>query len=1134
MGVSAQADQQFWRGVLGASGFTVIPRWTLDPVAGAAEHEAAMPDDLAAALRRIANELATPLSSVLLAAHGKVLAVLSGEPEVITGLVTVQGGRPLPCRLPTGQGSWRTLLLDARQAESDLRTHQDFPVDGLKRELGLTERSFETVLDPASLDDDRLRPGTAHAAHGDGELAEETVLRVGIAEQSGRLRLRLRYRTDVLDADCAARIAGYHLTALTLIAADPDAEHGRQSLLSAEELRFQLEGLAGPHRDLPDRRVHELFEERVRTHPDAVAAVRGDCRWTYAELNSRANRLGRALLARGLRREGVVAVVTERDLDWMAAVLAVFKAGGVYLPVEPHFPAERIATTLTRAGCELVLTERGSTTTLDQALSGTRNVRNIRNLYVDTAYAENHPDSDLGIPVAAGQLAYIYFTSGSTGEPKGAMCEHAGMLNHLLAKIDDLGIGAGQVVAQTAPQCFDISLWQLVSALLVGGRTLLVEQEAVLDVPRFVDTVVRGRAGVLQVVPSYLEAVLSQLEQHPRELRDLRCVSVTGEALKKELVQRWFAAEPGIGLVNAYGLTETSDDTNHEVMNRGPDRARVPLGRPVNNVRVYVVDRHLSPVPLGAPGEIVFSGVCVGRGYVNDPERTRQAFTTDPYRPGERLYRSGDHGRWLPDGKLEFLGRRDTQVKIRGFRIEIGEIENALLRVPGVRDCAVVVARGAHLVAFCSGREPADADVPRERLARSLPAYMVPSAVHWRESLPLTANGKTDRKTLTALAEELDTAEGDFHAPITPTERRLAAAWAKALGIPRDRVGRRDHFFDRGGTSLSAVRLAIALDRAVSLKDVTRHPVLADLAEVVDGQGGMSERGAGVADGHRTEPIDGTGRFVGSSAELRRGGADWRSELLQPLYEPDGARAGVLVCFPYAGGNAVNFQPMARALRGSGLAVHAVELPGRDLAAESEPFASLAQVVDQVVAEITRHRLTGLLLWGHSSGTAFAVETARKLHERGVNVQRVFLGAQLPGDAAERRAAATALARRSDAEIAAGLSADGGHLGFGELDARRAEHVGAAYRHDCVAAHRYFANALESPPPVKLSAPVTVIVAADDPNTAEFPHRHRDWEFLADRVDLYELAEGGHYFPRTRPTEAARAVLRAAQVSTSS
>src|SRR5213596_2881968 len=330
------------------------------------------------------------------------------------------------------------------------------------------------------------------------------------------------------------------------------------------------------------------------------------------------------------------------------------------------------------------------------------------------------------------------------------MCEHAGLLNHVCAKIHDLGIGEGDVVAQTAPQCFDISLWQLVSAFLVGGRTLLVEQEAILDAERFLDRIAGGRVAVVQVVPSYLEIVLSYLALHPRELPDLRCVSVTGEAVKKELVQRWFATQPAIKLVNAYGLTETSDDTNHEVMDRVPDRQRVPLGRPINNVSVYIVDEHLALVPLGAPGEIVFSGVCVGRGYINDPERTRRAFMADPYRAGRRLYRSGDYGCWLPDGKLEFLGRRDSQVKISGFRIEIGEIENTLQRVPGVREGAVVVTeradRSKHLVAFYSGNGPLDAASLRDRLGDSLPNYMLPTAFHWREGLPLTGNGKVDKK----------------------------------------------------------------------------------------------------------------------------------------------------------------------------------------------------------------------------------------------------------------------------------------------------------------------------------------------------------------------------------------------------
>ncbi|MEU5375607.1 amino acid adenylation domain-containing protein [Streptomyces sp. NPDC005968] len=1085
MGAHVQTDREFWSGVLTAGGATAVPRWVREPVAGVAEYETTVPDDLSDKVRGLAKALGVPAGAVLLAAHAKVLAVLSGESEVVTGYVAGTQRGPLPCRLTTAPGSWRLLVSRAHRAESELLAHREFPVDDLRRELRVTGPSYEVVFDPA---------GT------EGGLVDDAALGVGWREENGRLVVRLRYRTQVLDTESAARICGYHVSALRLMTADADAEHARQSLLSPEELRYQLEGLAGPRRELPDARAHELFEQRVRKHPDVVAAVHGDRTWTYTELNCRANRLARALLARGLDREDVVGVVTERNLDWLASVLAVFKAGGVYLPIEPHFPAVRIAATLSRSGCRLVLTEPGSTDTLDQALT---TVPGVEKLLIEDACAQQHADSDVEVEVGADQLAYIYFTSGSTGEPKGAMCEHAGMLNHLFAKIDDLRIDEGQSVAQTAPQCFDISLWQLLAGLLVGGRTLLVEQEAILDVERFVDTLVRGRVAVAQVVPSYLEVVAAYLEQHPRDLPDLRYVSVTGEALKPELVQRWFTIKPRIKLVNAYGLTETSDDTNHEIMDRMPEGDRVLLGRAVNNVRVHVVDEHLSPVPLGAPGVIAFSGVCVGRGYVNDPERTRAAYLEDPYRPGERLYLGGDWGRWHPEGKLEFLGRRDNQVKIRGFRIEIGEIENTLLRVPGVRDGAVVVAERAdgskHLIAYYTGRDQ-QVEVLRQALGAALPVYMVPSAFHWQDTLPLTANGKIDRKALTALAEQDapapdgDTAGDADRLPRTPGERRLAAAWAELLSVPEHHIGRQDHFFDSGGTSLTAVKLTIALNRAVSLKDITRHPVLAELAALLDGA-----------------PQQHTG-------------------LLQPLSQSDGVPDCALVCFPYAGGNAVNYRPMAGALAAGGPAVYAVDLPGHDPAARDEQFAPLAQVAEQVVAEITGRGLTRVMLWGHSSGAATAVETARRLERQGVAVQRVFLAAQLPGTAGDRRAAVDKLTGLTNAEIAAKLTADSGYTELGELSASHAEHVGAAYRHDCAAAHHYFADALEAPPTWKLSAPITVVIAADDPNTTGFRDRYRDWQLLAEHVDLHELADGGHYFLRTRPVQAARAVLGAAEL----
>lgn len=1083
--VSEQSEDKYgyWRDIIIGGGCTTIPRWTHDPTPGIGHEQVAIPDGLASDLGRLTDRLHAPLDTVMLAAWAKVLSAMAGEDEVTTGYVATGESGPLPCRLSTEPASWRALVARVGAAASQVRQNADVSVHDLKAELGLTEPDFEAVCDPTGIG---------------GDLDENTKLWVGLRRDGTQLSLAVRFRTDALDAAYAHRIIGYHLAVFSAMTANPDEEHTTQSLLSSDELYFQLETLQGPKRELPHGRFHELFEQQVAFHPTVTAAVHGDRRWSYRQLNARANQLGRALQQRGVTRETIVGVITERNLDWMASVLAIFKAGGVYLPIEPHFPPDRIATTLSRADCSLVITESESSANLDRALES---LDGVQRLEVDAAYAEGHSDRNLGVAVTEKQLAYIYFTSGSTGQPKGAMCEHDGMLNHLYAKIDDLAIGPGEVIAQIAPQCFDISLWQLVSALLVGGRTELIHQDTLLNPDQFIDRIIEAEVAVLQVVPSYLEVLLSWLELHPCDLPDLHCVSVTGEALSVELTRRFFAVLEGVKLVNAYGLTETSDDTNHEVMLAPPSGPRVPLGRVVNNVEVRIVDEQLRPVPLGAPGEIVFSGICVGRGYINDPDRTRAAFMPDPLRAGQRLYRSGDFGCWRPDRKLEFLGRRDAQVKIRGFRIEIGEIENAMLGLPGVRQAAVVITeragRGKQLDAFYSGKDYEARDV-QKLLGRTLPSYMVPPAIHWREDLPLTDNGKVNKKTLRALAETLDAPGESYEQPATEAEKRLATAWSTILEIPLDQIGRGDSFFDLGGSSLSAVELVIALDGSISLKDATRHPVLHEQAALFD-----------------------------------RTGSD-HSGLLQLLSEPDEAPQGTLVCFPYAGGNAVNYHAMAAELRGTGLAIYALELPGHQLRADGEPFAEFEHVIQAATAEIADLDPACLVIWGHSSGAAFAIETARRLEQTGVDVQTVFVGAQMLGDVVGRTKHMAQLDDLTDAEIAAALSTDSGYSELGELGADHARRVGAALRHDCVSAHRYLIDAIQDPPTDKLSAPLVAVVAEDDSSVGDSSDRYGDWGLLAQHVERLVLEDGGHYFLRTRPAQSAEIVLRLTMAMTPS
>ncbi|MEU2236496.1 amino acid adenylation domain-containing protein [Streptomyces vietnamensis] len=1074
--------------------YTRIPRWIAPSARGRGTevHGTRLADDLTRDLERRAAALGTDLAALLTAAHARVLATLTAERDLLIGHVPQGGtGEVLPLRLHVANSTWAELVAHAAAApEASRNTDGTAP-----RSAPPADGRPEVVLDLAGLTDGTENTEGAEGSTAAPVPADGTVLRVAWNRDEYGIALRILHDRAALDEYHAHRLAGYHLAALRHLADEPGVRHDRQSLLSERETEKQLYGLAGPRAELPDRTFTDLFEDRVRATPDALAAEHAGTRWTYRELDERADRVAHALVEAGAAAEDVVAVVMDRTLDWIAAALGVFKAGAVYLPVRPDFPAERVATQFERSACRFALLTPDSETLVREA-SGAVPDAPVALSVPEILNRPGPPPGPVAVTVHPGQAAYIYFTSGSTGAPKGALCEHAGMVNHLYMKIEDLELAAGEVVTQTASQCFDISLWQFAAPLLVGGAVRIVDTDTQLDVDAFLDEITDGAVAVVQIVPSYLEVLLTHLEHHPRPLGALRAVSVTGEALKYELVQRWFAAHPGIKLVNAYGATEVSDDTMHEVLDRLPERDFVTVGRSLRNVNTYILDENLALVPLGSPGEIAFSGVCVGRGYINDEERTRQAFVPDPFRPNTRMYRTGDFGRWLPEGRIEYLGRRDEQVKIRGFRIEIGEIENKLLGMPGVHEAAVVIDGGAgdlrNLVAFFAGQEDLPAGRVRDYLATLLPDYMVPTYFHQMERLPLTENGKIDKKSLVRLAGTLGHGGAPYTAPVTPAEQRLAMLWAEVLGVPLERIGRSDDFFELGGTSLAAVRLLVGLDRALTLKDLVGRPVLADLAATLD------ERGRG-------------------------GAAPAAGGLLQTL---SAARAPhhTLVCFPYAGGNAVNFRSLAAELERDGFAVEAVELPGHDFSGVVEEMPDVPELARRITGEIMERVTTPVLIWGHCAGAAAALETARLLEEAGRPVERVFLGALLLPEADALRAEIAETSQADTATLLSRLRAGNAYVELDALKPERAEVVGRAYRHDVVSADRHLVRIREDAERYRIDAPVDVVVSADDPTTAGYAAAHGDWKTVSDRITLRELAQGGHYFVGTRPAETADVV----------
>ncbi|HLP58377.1 MAG TPA: condensation domain-containing protein, partial [Candidatus Deferrimicrobium sp.] len=437
-------------------------------------------------------------------------------------------------------------------------------------------------------------------------------------------------------------------------------------------------------------------------------------------------------------------------------------------------------------------------------------------------------------------LAYVIYTSGSTGKPKGALVEYRGMMNHLYIKIDDLQINAESIVAQTASHTFDISIWQFFAALLVGGKIIIYSHSLLLEPDMFISRLTQDLITIMEVVPSYLSVLFDALERFGQTTLTLKHLLVTGEELKPYLVKKWFKLFPGIRMVNAYGPTEASDDITHYIMDKMPELESIPIGRPLQNLKIYIIDKYMNLCPIGVKGEIVVSGIGVGRGYLNNEERTHSVFMADPFREKKeiRLYKTGDLGRWLPDGNIEFFGRKDYQVKIKGFRIECGEIENRLLEIHPIEE-AVVIDRedsqgNKYLCAYMVSSAELNPSEIKKQLSVIFPDYMIPSYFVQVEKIPLTVNGKVERRALPGI--ELRAGEG-YIAARDEFERKLVNIWNEVLNIAHDNIGIDDNFFELGGHSLKATILTARIHKTfnvnIPLAEIFKKSTIRGLANYI-------------------------------------------------------------------------------------------------------------------------------------------------------------------------------------------------------------------------------------------------------------------------------------------------------------
>jgi hydantoinase/carbamoylase family amidase len=821
------AAQRYWTGLLADHEPGGLPRMPgTGPAGSAAGIEHPVPDDLTGRLAALADRLGTPLRTVLLAAHLKAVGVVSGRHDVVTGLVSAD--RPdgvlgtflnvPPLRADLTGGSWADLVRQVKAAERAARPYAGYPIAAIQWALDvgpLFDTTFEYVPfpEPAAF---RATP-THHAL--------TTAFLHDTDER--RLALRLGYHRGRITDEQAGTILDAYLAVLEAII-DDLARHENLCALGDGDRRRMLLDWNGPARPYPlDRCVHELIEEQVQRTPDALAVTDGVVELSYAELNRRANRLARLLVAEGAAPEKVLAVMAERNAEMVVLLLAILKSGAAYLPLEPQYPAERLRHLLTDSGTAFVLTQPtlaarvpdGPWTVLDSAEV--------------LARAAAQPDGDLGRTSSPGNLMYVIYTSGSTGRPKGVQVPHSGVVNYLgwcREGYASRGSGGAPVFSSIA---FDMIVPNLYTPLITGERLCMLDDS--LDAVALADRLDElAPFTFIKLTPGHLD-LLDQLLPPERARRLATTLAVGADAFPTRILDSWRAKDQVSIVLNEYGPTEASVGNTVYIAEHPVTSDQVPIGRAIPNTTMYVLDHALNPVPLGVTGELYIGGECVVRGYAGRPGLTADRFIPDPFsaKPGARMYRTGDLGRWLPEGALEFQGRRDQQLKVNGYRIELGEIESVLGGHPAITKSVATVAGGrnepARIVGYyCAGAPVTEKDL-LAYLAEQLPAYMVPATLMPIDRIPLNANGKVDRRALPnpATPATATTAERPHPGP----ETMIAEAWQRFLEL--DEVARSDEFPALGGNSLLATQVVRWLGERgveVRLADLLRGADLAELA----------------------------------------------------------------------------------------------------------------------------------------------------------------------------------------------------------------------------------------------------------------------------------------------------------------
>jgi len=804
-----------------------------------------IPRELVSAARQLSGKEGVTLFMIFLSALEVVLYRYSGQSDFLVGSGIANRTRQeieqvlgcfvntLPLRADlSGNPTFRELVGRVRESTLGAYAHQDLPVERLVEELNVERSLSQLSIFQVMLFFQNQPSATVKLPGLTIDIAEMDLVNTGtarsdlaffVADEAGALDMLIEYSSELFDASTVRRLGEHLINLLRGAVASPDARIAELPLLHARE-REELLSHRATVAPFPRVTMQRLFEEQVARTPEAPAIAFEGRSVSYRQLNARANALALELQARGARPGQLVGLFAERGIEMVVTLLGILKSGAAYLPLDPSYPADRLAFMIADGGAGLIVTQKHTARDLPPGQAAL--------VYVDAHQAVDEHAPNVDGSATADDVAYVIFTSGSTGKPKGVRIPHKGAVNFLLAMLREPGLSAGDVVCAITTLSFDISVLELFLPLIAGAKVVIGDRATASDGVRLGRFIADCGATIVQATPASWRMLLDSGWEGRPGLK----VLCGGEPLTRELADRLLdrVAE----LWNVYGPTETTVWATVDRVERG---APITVGRPIRNMRMYIVDANLQLVPDGVPGELLIGGVGTGYGYLGRPDLTSDRFIADPFATtaGERLYRTGDVARWRHDGRIEILGRSDNQVKIRGFRIELGEIESALREHAAVKQ-AVVMARedrpgDRRLVAYVVPHaEAPQVNDLRVHLRGTLPDYMVPAAFVMLGKLPISPNGKVDRRALPA-PELADIETATYVAPRTPEEEQLAQIWQEVLGL--ERVGIEDDFFALGGHSLLAAQLIARVSRVfggdVPLRRLFEAPTVATFAEAM-------------------------------------------------------------------------------------------------------------------------------------------------------------------------------------------------------------------------------------------------------------------------------------------------------------